>query len=86
MEIACNLREYLLYHVDAIGSEENPSKANKVKGYDTSYRFSYAIAFDSSLVRRVEEGAPNFVYRQSYTMHSPPQDKPKGCSVPQAPQ
>ena len=72
MEVACNLREYLLYYIDAIGSEENPSKANEVEGDDTPYRFSYAIAFYSSLVRRIEEGAPNFVYRQSYTMHSPP--------------
>ena len=72
MEVACNLREHLLYHVNAIGSEENPSKANEVDGDDTPYRFSYAIAFYSSLVRRIEEGAPNFVYRQSYTMHSPP--------------
>ena len=72
MEISCNLREYLLYYIDAIGSEENPSKANEVEGDDTPYRLSYAIAFDSSLMCRIEEGTPNFVYRQSYTMHSPP--------------
>ena len=72
MEVACNLREYPLYYVDAIGSEENPSKANEVEGDDTPYRFSYAISFYSSLVCRVEEGTPNFVYRQCYTMHSPP--------------
>ena len=61
MEVACNLREHLLYHVNAIGSEENPSKANEVEGDDTPYRLANGISFEMGSVFWIEEGAPSFV-------------------------
>lgn len=61
MEVVGNLREYLIYCLDAVGSEENPSKANEVEGEDTSDRLANGISFDMGSVFRIEDGAPSFV-------------------------